>query len=153
MRRRLCKACQVWVPPSVVTQTLFSCACMTVTSLSMVTTVLPFGSRALLVILTHSPSVNMFTAVTDSADFSESSAGDRYVGGIQSLSVSSLSLTSLRSRRIETSYIFSSCKLSIRISTDTSFIWFLKNSLLKIMLIKMLYVVILSNPQFDRMFV
>ena len=88
---------------------------MTLASLSMVSTILSFGGCTMLAILTQSPSAYVCNVVTDSVELSKSSAGDKGVGGVWSLSVRSLALASLSCRRIEASYILNSCKSIIGI--------------------------------------
>ena len=71
----------------------------------MVPAVIPFGS-----------------VVADSADLSKLSAGVRDVCGIRYLSTSYLALAPLSCHMIEASCIFSSCKRSIILLTESSFI-------------------------------
>ena len=119
MRCRLCKVRQVRVSLSVVIFNLpFTCARITLSSLSLAPTVFPFGGHNLLMIFTQSPLAYICGTAVDSLNSS--------VGGIWYFSTSSLDLAFLSWCRINASWIFNSCSCLIRLSTNCLFIWFKK---------------------------
>ena len=119
MRHRLCKARQVRVPLPVVICTLpFTCACVTVASLSLAPIVFPFGDRTLLMISMRSPLAYVCGTAVESSNSS--------IGSVWSFSASSLALVSLRCCRVKASWIFNSCSHLIRLSMDYSLFVFKK---------------------------